>query len=119
MKASSDGRVLAGRALPAVLYVESGWGTHNGFAPSGIRRQGAALAIAVTLGGHAAAGGPHVTLLLVACMLVVAPIFHSVADVPAAWAQRQPIHLLKNVAITGDLRMLAALGSGGLSFDCA
>src|SRR5947207_14589222 len=130
MKERSEGLALVGRALLAVLFIVSGWGKPNGFAGAvgliaskslPMPQVLAALAVAVELGGGilllVGLKARWVALVLVGFMIVITPIFHTFWSVPADQAQMQQIHFLKNVAITGGLLMVAALGPGRFSTD--
>jgi putative oxidoreductase len=132
MKERSDGLALVGRALLAVLFIVSGWGKLTGFAGATgyIASKGlpmpqvlAALAVAVELGGGVllllGLKARWVALAFVGFLIVITPIFHNFWDVPAAQAQMQQIHFLKNAAIMGGMLMVAALGPGRFSFDRA
>src|SRR5262245_30582353 len=69
--------------------------------------------ISVLLGFFARWGAVALIVFLVA----VTPVFHNfwVEDGPARMSQMQ--HFMKNLALTGGLLMVAALGPGGFSFD--
>jgi putative oxidoreductase len=132
MKERSEGLALLGRALLAVLFIVSGWGKLNGFAGAvgyiasknlPMPQVLAALTVVVELGGGLLLligfKARWVALALVGFVIVITPIFHNFWDVPAAQAQMQQIHFLKNVAIAGGLLMVAALGPGRFSIDRA
>ena len=114
---------LAGRILIALIFLQSGvekfvhysgtlgYMTRAGLpfpevllVASGVVETLCALAIIAGWNSRAAAW------VLVAWMIPVTLIFHN----PAA-GQDAMIHFMKNVAITGGLLMLAALGPGGWS----
>ena len=114
---------LAGRILVALIFLQSGiekfvhyqgtlgYMTKAGLpfpqvllVASGIVETACALALIIGWKARPAA------IVLVAWMIPVTLIFHN----PAA-GQDAMIHFMKNVAITGGLLMLAALGPGGWS----
>ncbi|HUL91092.1 MAG TPA: DoxX family protein [Burkholderiales bacterium] len=114
---------LAGRILIALIFLQSGiekfvhysgtlgYMTRAGLpfpqvllVASGVVETLCALAIITGWNSRAAAW------VLVAWMIPVTLIFHNPAS-----GQDAMIHFMKNVAITGGLLMLAALGPGGWS----
>jgi putative oxidoreductase len=125
-----DLTALVGRALMASLFIISGIGKLTGFsAVAGyIAAKGlplpqvlAALTIALEVGGGLllllGVKARWVALAFVGFLIVITPIFHGFWDVPAAQAQAQQIHFLKNVAILGGMLLIAAFGPGRLSVD--
>jgi putative oxidoreductase len=121
---------LAGRILIALIFILSGFGKITGFEGTVgyITSKGLPLpqlaaigAIIVELGG----GGMLVlgwkARWAAAAMFVftafAALIFHNFWAVPAAEAQNQMIHFMKNVSILGGLLYVVVHGSGPLSVD--
>ena len=121
---------LAGRILIALIFIMSGFGKITGFdgtvgfiASKGLPLpQLAALgAIVVELGGGILLVAGWKARWAAAAMFVftavAALIFHNFWGVPAAEAQNQMIHFMKNVSMLGGLLYVVVYGSGPLSLD--
>ncbi len=125
-----DFAALAGRSLLALIFVISGYGKITGFAGTAAYMASKGLpmadvllvgAIAAELGGGLAiVAGWKARWAALALFLFIIPttlVFHNPAGLPAAEAQAQTIHFLKNVSIMGGMLLLAAFGPGAWSVD--
>ncbi|HRE14804.1 MAG TPA: DoxX family protein [Usitatibacteraceae bacterium] len=121
---------LTGRLLLAALFIPAGLGKITGFegtvgyiASAGLPLPalGAAVAIAVEIGGGAAllAGfGTRLAALALALFTLVASFFfHNYWGMPADQQFVQQLLFFKNVAVTGGLLVLAAGGAGAWSVE--
>ncbi len=121
---------LVGRILIALIFIFSGFGKITGFegtvgyiASKGLPLpQLAAIgAIIVELGGGILLVVGWKARWAAAAMLVftavAAVIFHDFWAVPAAQAQGQMIHFMKNISILGGLLYVMVHGSGPISVD--
>ena len=119
---------LAGRILIAAIFILSGFGKITGFegtvgyiASKGLPLpQFAALgAIVVELGGGLMVVAGWKARWAAAAMFVftalAALIFHNFWAAPAAEAQNQMIHFMKNISMAGGLLYVVVFGSGPLS----
>ena len=126
---TSYGPIVA-RVLIALIFIASGAGKITGFEPTVgyIASKGlpfpalaAIAAIIVELGGgillvvgYKARWAAFFMLLF---SLAAAFIFHNFWAVPAAEAQNQTIHFMKNISMAGGLLMIVTYGSGARSID--
>ncbi len=121
---------LVARVLLALMFVTAGYSKIGGFdgtaayiASKGLPLPSvlAALAIVVELGaGLALIAGfkaRWAALLLAGFTLLASFIFHNYWALPADQQGMQMLMFMKNIAITGGLLMVVALGAGGWSFD--
>jgi putative oxidoreductase len=121
---------LVGRVLLGVLFLPVGLMKLMGFAGTAgyiasvglpLPEVGAALAIAIEIGGGAALlAGYHARLaaLVLAVFTVVATVcFHNFWAMPADQAFVQQLMFFKNIAVVGGLLVLAAHGAGAWSLD--
>ena len=121
---------LAGRILIALIFILSGYGKITGFegAVGYIASKGLPLpqlaaigAIIVELGGGIMLALGWKARWAAAAIFVFTAfaslIFHNFWAVPAAEAQNQMIHFMKNISILGGLLYVMVHGSGPLSAD--
>lgn len=121
---------LVGRLLLALLFVPAGFGKIAGFAGTAgyiaskglpLPEVGAALAIAVEIGGGLALIAGFCTrwaaLALAAFTLAATYFFHAFWSVPADQVMVQQLMFFKNIAVVGGLLVLAAHGAGAWSVD--
>ena len=121
---------LVGRVLLGVLFLPAGLMKLMGFAGTAgyiasvglpLPEVGAALAIAIEIGGGAALlAGYHARLaaVVLAVFTVVATVcFHNFWAMPADQAFVQQLMFFKNIAVVGGLLVLAAHGAGAWSLD--
>ncbi len=121
---------LTGRLLLAALFLPAGLSKLTGFAgtagyiaSAGLPAPalGAALAIAVEIGGSLAllAGfGTRIAAVVLAVFTLAASVFfHAYWSVPADQAFVTQLLFFKNIAVVGGLLILAAHGAGGWSWD--
>ena len=121
---------LAGRILMALLFLASGLSKVSKFqvtvlyvASKGVLFPEAALGLAAAvelLGAVLLIAGWRVfwvALMLAGDCLVTAVLFHDFWAAPPDQLVAQQVNFLKNLAITGGLMMVAALGAGPWSRD--
>ena len=121
---------LVGRALLAVLFLQSGWlkmfefgKTAASMTAKGVPMTEAALLITIVLllaGGLMLLFGWHArwaALVLAVWMVPITLIYHAFWTAEPAQFTNQANHFLKNLAVTGALLMIAGMGSGPLSLD--
>ncbi len=121
---------LADRVLMALLFLIAGVGKIAGFAGTAgyiasqglpLPELGAAIAIAVEVGGGLALITGFQTRLVALAMavftVVSALIFHNFWALPADQVMVNQIMFLKNLSIVGGLLMFTAFGAGGISLD--
>jgi putative oxidoreductase len=122
--------VVAGRVLLALMFVLAGFsklgniaGTAGYIASAGLP-VASVLAVAVALlelvGGLALAVGFHArwaALALGLFTLLASVLFHKFWAVPADQQFVQQLMFMKNLAVSGGMFMVAALGAGPLSID--
>jgi putative oxidoreductase len=122
--------VVAGRVLLALMFVLAGFsklgniaGTAGYIASAGLPAA-TVLAVAVGLlevvGGLALAVGFHArwaALALGLFTILATLLFHKFWAVPAAQQSVQQLMFMKNLAVSGGMFMVAALGAGPLSID--
>ena len=122
--------VVAGRVLLALMFVLAGFsklgniaGTAGYIASAGLP-VATVLAVAVGLlevvGGLALAVGFHArwaALALGLFTILATLLFHKFWAVPAAQQSVQQLMFMKNLAVSGGMFMVAALGAGPLSID--
>jgi putative oxidoreductase len=121
---------LVGRILLAALFLLAGFAKLTGFAGTVgyIASKGlpmpavlAALTMVVELGAGAALLLGYQTrwaaLALAGFTLIASFIFHNFWDAPADQQMVQNLMFMKNIAITGGLLMVVALGAGAWSLD--
>lgn len=127
---SRDWASLAGRAMLAAIFIESGFGKITGFAGTAgfiasagwpLPEVGAVVAILFELGGGlllvAGWRARWVALAMAVFTIVAGVMFHAYWDAPAAQRTMQFIHFWKNVSMAGGLLMVYAFGPGRLSLD--
>jgi putative oxidoreductase len=122
--------VVAGRILLALMFVMAGFSKLGniagtaGYIASGGLPMATALAWATGLfevvAGLALAVGFHArwaALLLGLFTLLASVLFHNFWAMPADKQFMQQLMFMKNMAVTGGMFMVAALGAGPLSLD--
>ena len=125
-----DSAALAGRILLAVIFITSGIGKITGYdgtaaymASKGLPMVGVLLPLTILTevgGGILLAVGFQArwaALALAGFTILAALIFHNFWAVEAAQKMGQQINFMKNVAITGGMLMVFALGPGRYSVD--
>jgi putative oxidoreductase len=126
----SDAVALIGRLLLAAMFVYAGYGKIGGFEGTAgfIASKGLPLApllAAGTIALEIVAGVMLVlgwkarwaALSLAAFTVLASVIFHAFWEAPAAQFRTEQLFFLKNMAVTGGLLMVAALGAGRWSVD--
>ncbi len=121
---------LAGRFLLAAIFIFSGFAKFTGLEGTAgyIASKGLPLAYLLAIGAAVVELFGGVAILVgfktrwaAAAVLVftaiAAVIFHNFWAVPAAEAQNQMIHFMKNISIVGGLLYVVVYGSGPLSID--
>lgn len=129
-KTLSDAVALIGRILLAVMFVYAGYGKIGGFAGTAgyIASIGLPLPQLLAAGSIALEIGAGLMLVvgwkarwaalaLAAFTVLASMIFHRFWEAPAAQYMTQQLFFLKNLAVTGGLLMVAALGAGRWSVD--
>jgi putative oxidoreductase len=121
---------VIGRILIAIIFIFAGFGKVTGLEGTAgyIASKGlpaayllAVGAAIVELGGGILLAVGFKTRIVAAIIalftLATALIFHNFWGVPAAEAQNQMIHFLKNISMIGGLLYVVVYGSGPLSVD--
>ena len=121
---------LTGRLLLAALFLPAGISKISGFSGTAgyigsvglpMPELGAALAIAVEIGGALALivgwGTRWAALALALFTLAATVFFHNFWAMPAEQVMMQQLMFMKNVAVVGGLLVLAAYGAGAFSVD--
>jgi putative oxidoreductase len=121
---------LAGRILIALIFVMSGFSKITGFEGTVgyIASKGLPLPQLAAIGAMIVELGAGILLILgwkarwaAAALLVftamAALFFHNFWAMPAAQAQNQMIHFMKNLSMMGGLLFVMAHGSGPFSVD--
>jgi putative oxidoreductase len=121
---------VTGRILIAIIFIFAGFGKVTGLEGTAgyIASKGlpaayllAVGAAIVELGGGILLAVGFKTRIVAAIIalftLAAALIFHNFWGVPAAEAQNQMIHFLKNISMIGGLLYVVVYGSGPLSVD--
>ena len=121
---------LVGRILLAAMFLMAGYGKIGGFAGTVgyISSVGlpapqvlAAAAVVVELVGGALLligwKARWAALALAGFTVMASVLFHNYWAMPAAQQMVQQLMFAKNIAVTGGLLMVAALGAGGWSVD--
>ena len=127
---TQNAAALVGRILLALIFITSGLTKITGFegtvgyiASKGLPllQVGAALAIAVELGGGILLAIGYkarwAALVIGIFTLVAAYFFHDYWNADAAAKMNQQINFWKNVAITGGMLVVFAFGPGAYSVD--
>jgi putative oxidoreductase len=130
MSNARDIAALIGRILIAIMYIPAGFSKIGGFAGTSgyIASKGLPLptvlafgaAAVEVIGGIALAVGlqTRVAALVLAAFTVIATfIFHNYWALPADQQMVQQLMFMKNLAITGGLLFVFALGAGSASVD--
>lgn len=130
MKLLNNYGPLIARILIALIFVLSGISKITGFdgtvayiASKGLplATLAAVAAIVVELGGGILLVIGYkariAAFLMAGFSIIAAFIFHNFWGVPAAEAQNQMIHFMKNLSMAGGLLMIVIHGSGALSVD--
>ena len=121
---------LVGRVLLALIFIVSGFGKVTGFAATAgyMASKGLPMTQVLLVGAILIELGGGLLVLLgwkarwaaLAIFLFLIPttlIFHAFWGLPAAEAQGQMIHFLKNLAIMGGRVLIFARGPGPFSID--
>ncbi|MGB8856600.1 MAG: DoxX family protein [Burkholderiales bacterium] len=121
---------LIGRALLAIIFIISGFGKITGFGGTAgyMASKGVPMAEVLLIPTILIELGGGLMILLgwkarwaaLAIFLFLIPttvIFHGPWQFPAAEAQGQMIHFMKNLAIMGGMLLVFAHGSGPFSID--
>ena len=121
---------LVGRVLLALIFIVSGFGKVTGFAATAgyMASKGLPMTQVLLVGAILIELGGGLLVLLgwkarwaaLAIFLFLIPttlIFHAFWSLPAAEAQGQMIHFMKNLAIMGGMLLIIAHGPGPLSID--
>jgi len=122
--------ILAGRILLALIFIFAGFdkmvhyaGTAGYMASAGMPWINLLLPLAILAelgGGLAIAVGWKTRWAAAALCLFIIPatlVFHAFWASPAAEAQMQMIHFMKNLAIMGGMLVLAAFGPGAWALE--
>jgi len=121
---------VAGRILIAVIFIFAGFGKVTGLEGTAgyIASKGLPAAYLLAIGAAIVELGGGILLavgfktrivaaIIALFTLAAALIFHNFWGVPAAEAQNQMIHFLKNISMIGGLLYVVVYGSGPLSVD--
>lgn len=126
----NDTTALAGRILLALMFVLAGFSKIGGFdgtvgyiASKGLPLPALLAAGTIALeivGGLALAVGYKArwaALALAVFTVLASVLFHNYWAMPAEQQRMQMLMFMKNLAVTGGMLMVVALGPGGFSLD--
>lgn len=126
----TDALVLVGRLLIAAMFIYAGWGKIGGFEGTAgyIASKGLPLpqvlaagtiVLEIVAGVMLAIGwkARWAALALAGFTLLATLIFHAYWEYPPEQFRTQQLFFLKNMAITGGLLVIAALGAGRWGVD--
>jgi len=121
---------LVGRFLLAAMFLMAGYGKIGGFAgtvgyigsvglPAPQLLAAAAVVVELVGGALLLVGwkARWAALALAGFTVMASVLFHNYWAMPAAQQMMQQLMFTKNIAVTGGLLMVAALGAGGWSID--
>jgi putative oxidoreductase len=126
----ANAAALAGRILLAAMFLMAGYGKIGGFAgtvgyissvglPAPQLLAAAAVVVELVGGALLLVGwkARWAALALAGFTVMASVLFHNYWAMPAAQQMMQQLMFTKNMAVTGGLLMVAALGAGGWSVD--
>jgi putative oxidoreductase len=126
----ANAAALAGRTLLAAMFLLAGYGKIGGFAgtvgyigsvglPAPQLLAAAAVVVELVGGALLLIGwkARWAALALAGFTVLASVLFHNYWAMPAAQQMMQQLMFTKNMAVTGGLLMVAALGAGGWSVD--
>jgi len=121
---------VTGRILIAIIFIFAGFGKVTGLEGTAgyIASKGLPAAYLLAIGAAIVELGGGILLavgfktrivaaIIALFTLAAALIFHNFWGVPAAEAQNQMIHFMKNISMIGGLLYVVVYGSGPLSVD--
>jgi putative oxidoreductase len=128
--ALADALALVGRLLIAAMFIYAGWGKIGGFegvsgyiASKGLPMPqvlaAGTIVLEIVAGVMLAVGwkARWAALALAGFTVLATLIFHAYWEYPAEQFRTQQLFFLKNMAITGGLLLVAALGAGRWGVD--